>query len=170
MADTLTEFDPAKAGFRMADTPITRKARTPSAKPGPKPKYADAVWFSYQRGHALEAVVSPRSVAETIRKLKAAARYLERTHDDVEVRVQISVEPELADGPAGDDGKPVQVPTGKSVVKFLGHEPWALGRRVAKLAGENGHAEPDPEPERPRRTVAAHRPARRTARSRRRNT
>jgi hypothetical protein len=162
MADTLTTFDPQAAGLRVAATPITRKPRTPSAKPGPKPKYADAVWFSFTKGHALEAVVAPRSVQETIRKLKAAARYLERTHstDDskVEVRVQISVEPELG----GEDGR---TPTGKSVVKFLGHEPWALGRRVAKLATENGHAaepaaEPGPAPERPRRTVAARRPVR----------
>jgi len=168
MADTLTTFDPAKAGFRVAETPITRKPRTPSAKPGPKPKYADEVWFSYENGHALEAVVSPRSAADTVRRLKAAARYLER-NKGVEVRVQISVEPEMADGPADGDGKPTKVPTGKSVVKFLGHEPWALGRRVAKLASENGHgSQPDPgpapEPARTRRTVAVRRPDRRARR------
>jgi hypothetical protein len=170
MADTLTEFDPTKAGFRMASGPITRKPRQPSARPGPKPQYADAVWFTFQREHPLEAVVGPRSVEGTIRKLKQAARYLERNHPGTEVRVQISVEAEMADGEPGADGEPTKVPTGKSVVKFLGHPPWNLGRRVAKLASENGHAdaEPEPEVERPRRTVAAVRPAPRRARGTRR--
>lgn len=158
MASTVTDFDPTSAGLRVADSPITRKPRRPSSKPGPKPQYADAVWFSFQKGHPLEATVSPRSVEDTIRRLKAAARYLERVNDGVEVRVQISVEPEMADGQ----------PTKKSVVKFLGHEPWVLGRRVAKVAAGNGAQaadarEPAPPPRAaspPRRTVAVRRSAR----------
>lgn len=153
----------------MSAEPIRRRARRPSSKAAPKPQYADAVWFSFTNGHPLEITVPTRSVEETIRKLKAAARYLERIRSadepKVEVRVQIGVEPELETKEV--DGKKVQVPTKRSVVKFLGHEPWVLGRRVAKLAAENGHDQPEPEPvrelatTRPRRTVAATRPARR---------
>jgi hypothetical protein len=83
------------------------------------------VWFSFKNGHPLEVTVPVRAVADTIRKLKTAARFLERT-EQAEVRVQISVE-EVADEP----GK-----ARHSVVKFLGHEPWLLGRRVSKVEAD----------------------------------
>lgn len=145
MASTET-FDPALAGFRVASTPITRKPRTPSSKPVPRPQYADAVWYSFTHDHPLEVEVPVRAAEDTIRKLKQAARYLERTESTaskkVEVRVQISVEPLL------EDGQPVK--PAKSVVKFLGHRPWELGRRVSKLAAEQAAAEPAPEVPAPR--------------------
>src|SRR6185312_13998777 len=117
MASTQT-FDPAKAGFRVAETPITRKPRRPSTRAVKRPQYADAVWFSFQNSHALEATVPVRAVADTIRKLKTAARFLERT-EGTEVRVQISVEE--AKEQQVVDGEPVMVPVKppKSVVKFL---------------------------------------------------
>lgn len=127
---TLTDFNPAAHGLRVADTPITRKPRRPSSKRTPRPQYANAVWWSFQNGDPLEAVVPTRSVEDTVRKLKAAARYLERTESKpgkpAEVRVQISVEPA-----PDEDGKPK-----RSVVKFLGHKPFLLGRRVAKVASD----------------------------------
>jgi hypothetical protein len=133
MANTITEFNPAQAGFRVAEGPIKRKPRRASAKPQPKPQYADAVWYSFQHQHPLEVTVPVRAVEDTVRKLKRAARYLERTHSSkdkpVEVRVQIGVEPLLDD--SEQPVKPAQ-----SVVKFLGHEPWLLGRRIAKVEGE----------------------------------
>lgn len=130
MADTLAQFDPAAAGFRVATAPITRKPRTPSAKQQPRPQYADAVLYSFEQSHPLEVEVPVRSVEDTVRKLKAAARYLER-HDarKREFRVQVSVEPVL-----GGDGQPAK--PARSVVKFLGHPPWVLGRRVAKVEAE----------------------------------
>lgn len=144
MASTQT-FDPARAGLRIAETPIARKPRRPSTRKIPRPRYANAVWYSFQQGHALEATVPVRAVDDTIRQLKTAARYLDRT-EKPEVRVQISVEPEL-----DADGKP----TKRSVVKFLGHEPFLLGRRVSKVAAEDTGkpAEPQAGP-RHRRTVA----------------
>ena len=91
---TLKEFNPEAHGLRVAGTPITRKPRTPSAKSAPKPKYADAVWFSFTEGKPLEVSVPVARVEDTIRQLKQAARYLDRTHGPkTEVRVQISVEP-----------------------------------------------------------------------------
>lgn len=154
MANTQT-FNPEAAGFRVASEPIKRKPRTPSSRKQPRPQYADAVWYSFQHGHPLEVTVPVRAVADTIRKLKAAARYLERT-EGKEVRVQAAAEPLL-----DEDGQPVK--PAQSVVKFLGHEPWVLGRRVAKVAAE-------PEPPAPavsgrhRRTVAGYRePAHRKA-------
>ena len=155
MADTLETFDPVAAGFRVSEGPIARKPRRPSSKPQPKPQYAESVWWSFTNGSPLEVSVPLRSVEDTVRKLKRAARYLERTKSTqakpVEVRVQIGVEP--------DPEKPKN-----STVKFLGHEPWALGRRVAKL-----EAEASPAPEQPvalvpeqapkhRRTTAGTRP------------
>ena len=146
---TLKEFNPAAHGLRVAGTPITRKPRTPSSKSAPKPKYADAVWFSFQQAEPLELEVRLASVEDTIRKLKQAARYLDRTHGPkTEVRVQISVEPVLEpllkDGEIvyGDDGKIVMVPVkpAKSVVKFLGHAPYLLGRRVSMAAATGGPA------------------------------
>jgi hypothetical protein len=126
MANTQT-FDPVASGFRLASAPITRKPRRPSTKPQPKPQYADAVWYSFQHDHPLEAEVPVRAVEDTIRKLKQAARYLERTHSTqakkVEVRVQISVEES-------------SVKPRHSVVKFLGHKPWMLGRRVSKAEAD----------------------------------
>lgn len=148
MADTKT-FDPAAAGFRVA-TPITRKPRRPSTRKVPRPQYADAVWYSFQHNHPLEVTVPVRAAEDTIRKLKAAARFLERT-ENAEVRVQISVEPAL-----DESGEPVKPP--KSVVKFLGHEPWLLGRRVAKEAAEAADTPGVPAPRpaaRHRRTTAA---------------
>ena len=149
---TLKEFNPEAHGLRVAGTPITRKPRTPSAKSAPKPKYADAVWFSFTEGKPLEVSVPVARVEDTIRQLKQAARYLDRTHKPkTEVRVQISVEPEL-----DTDGQPVK--PAKSLVKFLGHEPFLLGRRVSKE-----RLSPAPEPVQPntpahgrrKRTVAA---------------
>jgi hypothetical protein len=116
--------------------------------------------------------VPVRSVEDTVRNLKTAARYLERTHSSpghkVEVRVQISVEPELE--PVLKDGETVHdehgqivmqpVRPAKSLVKFLGHEPWILGRRVSMVQAQAG------EPAEPvqlaghkhrKRTVAGHR-------------
>jgi hypothetical protein len=126
MAQTNT-FDPVAAGFRVASGPIERKPRRPSSKPQPKPQYADSVWWSFLNNKPLEVSVPLRSVEDTVRKLKRAARYLERTKSTaskkVEVRVQIGVEP--------DPDKPKN-----SVVKFLGHEPWALGRRIAKMESD----------------------------------
>lgn len=129
MADTQT-FDPAAAGFRVADGPIKRRARRPSAKRVVRPQYADAVWYSFENSHPLEATVPVRAVEDTIRKLKAAARFLERT-EGAEVRVQIGVEA------SSEDPK-------QSVVKFLGHEPWLLGRRVAKAAADSDVAQVPP--------------------------
>lgn len=126
---TVTGFNPAAAGFRVSEGPIRRKARTPSTKPQPKPRYADAVWYSFDQDHPLEAVVPTRSVEDTVRALKRAARYLERTNG-VEVRVQIGVEPVL-DAETGEPAKPA-----KSTVKFLGHKPWLLGRRISKTVAE----------------------------------
>lgn len=150
MADTQT-FDPAQHGFRVADEPIKRKQRTPSTKPVPKPKYADSVYWSFDNGRPLEAVVPTRSVEDTVRALKRAARYLERTHK-VEVRVQVGVEPVL-----DEDGQPVK--PAKSTVKFLGHAPWLLGRRIGKESAmvEPDVPEPTPAPAAPRhrRTTAA---------------
>jgi hypothetical protein len=156
---TITEFKPEAHGLRVASTPITRKPRRPSTKPAPKPQYADAVWYSFTKSTPeqpvpLEVSVRVASVEDTIRKLKTAARYLERTHSKpgrkVEVRVQISVEPEL-----GTDGQPVK--PAKSLVKFLGHEPFMLGRRVSKerVMGVQEEAALDQVPARHRkRTVA----------------
>lgn len=138
-------FDPAAAGLRVADGPIKRRARRPSSKKVPRPQYADAVWYSFSNGSPLEAVVPVRAVEDTIRKLKAAARFLERT-EGAEVRVQIGVEASKED--------PKQ-----SVVKFLGHEPWLLGRRVAKAAADSDVAQIPPprqgDAPRPRRSTAA---------------
>jgi hypothetical protein len=165
MANTQT-FDPAKAGFRVASGPITRKPRTPSSKPVPRPQYANAVWWSFGHGEPLEVTVVTRAVEDTVRALKRAARYLERTESTqskkVEVRVQISVEPVL-----GEDGQPVK--PAKSVVKFLGHEPFLLGRRISKVeadareagreAGEQAAADViDAGKARHRRTTAGTRP------------
>lgn len=126
MADTQT-YDPVAAGFRVASGPIARKPRTPSSRPQPKPQYADSVWWSFSNDQPLEVSVPVRSVEDTVRKLKRAARYLERTKSTaskkVEVRVQIGVEP--------DPDKPKN-----STVKFLGHGPWALGRRIAKIEAD----------------------------------
>lgn len=158
MAQTLETFDPAKAGFRVAEGPIARKPRRPSTRPAPKPKYADAVWYSFTNEHPLEVTVPVRAVEDTVRQLKRAARYLERTHGK-EVRVQIGVEPvvepKVVDGkPVVDRGEPVMVPVhpAKSLVKFLGHEPWLLGRRIAKEA-----ATPAESPAQPPPSVAKHR-------------
>lgn len=146
MATALETFDPATEGLRVSKDPIRRKQRRPSSKPAPRPNYANAVWYSFQHDHPLEAIVPVRAVEDTVRALKRAARYLERTESKpgskVEVRVQISVEP-LDDEP----GKPR-----RSVVKFLGHKPWMLGRRVSK---EDLSAEPEaPARARHRRTTA----------------
>jgi hypothetical protein len=156
---TLNQFDPVAAGFRVSDGPIARKPRTPSSKPAPKPQYADAVWYSFQNDHPLEVTVSVRSVEDTVRKLKRAARYLERTHGK-EVRVQIGVEPLL-----DEQSQPVK--PAQSVVKFLGHAPWLLGRRIAKVESDareaGAEAAADVIAARPaarhRRTTAATRPA-----------
>ena len=128
---TLKEFIPEAHGLRVT-TPLTRKPRSPSAKQAPKPKYADAVWFSFTEGKPLEVSVPVARVEDTIRQLKQASRYLDRTHKPkTEVRVQISVEPEL-----DTDGQPVK--PAKSLVKFLGHEPFLLGRRIAKERLDSG--------------------------------
>lgn len=133
MADTQT-FDPVRAGFRVADGPIARKPRRPSSRPQPKPQYADSVWWSFNNDQPLEVSVPVRAVEDTVRKLKRAARYLERTKSTtgkkVEVRVQIGVET--------DPDKPKN-----SVVKFLGHKPWALGRRVSKMEADAREAGAD---------------------------
>lgn len=133
MAQTQT-FDPARAGFRVASGPITRKPRRPSDKPAPRPQYANAVWWSFTHGEPLEVTVSTRAVEDTVRALKRAARYLERTESTqgkkAEVRVQISVE-QMVDAATGELAKPA-----KSVVKFLGHEPFLLGRRIAKVEAD----------------------------------
>jgi len=146
MSQTLEQFEPASAGFRVADGPIARKPRRPSSKQAPKPEYASAVWYSFEHAHPLEVSVPVRAVEDTVRKLKRAARYLERvqtTRDSkVEVRVQIGVEPDP------DPAKPKH-----SLVKFLGHEPWLLGRRIAKEAA--APAAPAPAGARHRRTTAA---------------
>jgi hypothetical protein len=127
MASTTEAFDPVKAGFRVATGPIERKPRRPSNRPQPKPQYADSVWWSFNNDQPLEVSVPVRSVEDTVRKLKRAARYLERTKSTasrkIEVRVQIGVEPDP------DKAK-------NSVVKFLGHKPWALGRRIAKIEAD----------------------------------
>lgn len=149
MSQTLEQFDPVSAGFRVSEGPIQRKARRASTRAVPKPQYADAVWYSFEHEHPLEVSVPVRAVEDTVRKLKRAARYLERTQSTkgskVEVRVQIGVEP--------DPANPKH-----SLVKFLGHEPWLLGRRVAKAAAEAGDEArevPAPRQARHRRTTAA---------------
>lgn len=158
MADTQT-FDPVAAGFRVADEPIKRRPRTPSSRAVPKPKYADAVWYSFQNSHPLEVTVPVKMAEDTVRQLKRAARYLERTHPGNEVRVQISIEPML-----GENNEPVKPP--KSVVKFLGHAPWLLGRRIAKEAAEQAQEAAKPAAkggQHRRRTVAATRATARKA-------
>lgn len=129
-----TEFNPAAHGLRVADEPIRRKPRSPNSRATPKPQYADAVWYSFQHGTPLEISVRVPAAADTVRKLKRAARYLERVHSaqgkKVEVRVQISVEADP------DPGKP-----NHSLVKFLGHEPWLLGRRISMEKGHLGATE-----------------------------
>lgn len=135
---TATNYDPVKAGFRVAD-PIKRKPRSAPSKPQPKPRYADSVWWSFSEGQPLEVTVPTRSVDDTVRLLKRSARYLER-HRKVEVRVQISVEPVL-DPETNEPVKPA-----KSVVKFLGHKPWLLGRRIAKEASEAPEVPQPPAP------------------------
>lgn len=142
---TITEFNPAEAGLRVAQTPIQRRKRRPSAKAKDKPPFADAVWFSFENGKPLETEVPTRAVEDTVRALKRAARFLDRSKD-FEVRVQIGVEAVM-----GDDGQPVK--PARSTVKFLGHEPFRLGRRVAKENAE-ALASARPVPAR-RRTVAA---------------
>jgi hypothetical protein len=82
------------------------------------------VWYSFNQGQPLEVSVPVRAAEDTVRQLKRAARYLERTHGK-EVRVQIAVEP---------DTSPEK--KNHSLVKFLGHEPWLLGRRIAKEAAQ----------------------------------
>lgn len=129
MAQTLEQFDPVAAGFRVSTGPIQRKKRRASTRPQPKPKYADAVWYSFEHDHPLEVSVPVRSVEDTVRQLKRAARYLERTKSTqakpVEVRVQISVEPD-----------PDPTKKNHSLVKFLGHKPWLLGRRISKVEAD----------------------------------
>ncbi len=149
---TQTDFNPAAHGLRVAE-PIRRKPRSPNSRATAKPKYADAVWFSFQHGEPLEVSVRPTAALDTVRQLKQAARYLERINSTggkkTEVRVQTSIEPEMEpvigeDGQVvlDDHGKPVLQPAvpARSLVKFLGHEPFLLGRRVsmekAKLAEE----------------------------------
>lgn len=148
---TLTGFDPEAAGFRVA-TPIRRRKRRASTKPAPKPQYADAVLYSFQNGTPLEVSVRTSAVEDTVRRLKRAARYQERT-TGFEVRVQISVEAYTDEDIAAD-----QKLKNKSRVKFLGHEPWLLGRRISKARAEElGATEPEapaPAPARHRRTVA----------------
>lgn len=172
---TITEFDPAKAGFRVADGPIERKPRTPSSRPQPEPKYAKAVWFSFSEStedepRPLEMEVPTRATADVVRQLKQAARYLQRTKG-VEVRVQIGVEPVMVQAKENGElvfekGKAVMVPAkpAKSTVKFLGHPPWALGRRIAKLAAEAEPEQPAPATRpRHRRTAAVTRGGHRKA-------
>lgn len=151
MSQTLEQFDPVSAGFRVSEGPIQRKARRASTRAVPKPQYADAVWYSFEHEHPLEVSVPVRAVEDTVRKLKRAARYLERTQSTkgskVEVRVQIGVEP--------DPANPKH-----SLVKFLGHEPWLLGRRIAKEAATPAEPTDIPaQPARHRRTTASTRSA-----------
>lgn len=148
---TLTEAS-LGSGIRVAATPIRRKKRRSSSRATPKPQYADAVWYSFQNGAPLEVPVRPTAVADTVRKLKRAARYLERTHGD-EVRVQISVE-EFTPEELAIDPKLAN----KSKVKFLGHAPFMLGRRISQARAADLGAEPEapvPAAPRHRRTVAA---------------
>ena len=143
----LTEFNPEAHGMRVAGE-IRRKPRSPSARKAPKPPFADAVWWSFEQGKPLEVTVKTSGAADTVRALKRAARYDEREHKGTEVRVQISVDAAL-----DNDGQPRK---GWSVVKFLGHEPFILGRRVTmeRLKAD----QPEPAPPAPaghrRRTVA----------------
>src|SRR5690242_11620206 len=108
MSHTLETFDPAKAGFRVSDEPIGRKPRRATNTAQPRPQYADAVEFSFLQGRPLEVTVPLRSVADTMRALKRAARYLDRNRGTgPEVRVQISVEPLMVQKPVvDDDGNP----------------------------------------------------------------
>ena len=138
MQNTLEEFVPTAHGVRVADTPITRKQRTPSSRKTPRPKYANAVWWSFQAGKPLEVEVRVKDAADTVRALKQAARYLDRTRKDDEVRVQISVEPAME-----AEGDTLVPKKGYSLVKFLGHEPFLLGRRIAKEALDKADAEPE---------------------------
>lgn len=148
------EFNPADAGFRVpSDTAMHRKQRTPSAREAPKPKYADAVQYSFEHDHPLEVEVPVRSVEDAIRELKRAARYLDR-NTDKEVRVQVTVEPVMVE----QDGNMVPAKPARSVLKFLGHKPYPLGRRIAKLAAVEDEPGQDEQPEVPaprKRTVAA---------------
>ncbi len=151
---TLTEAN-LGSGIRVAATPIRRRKRRPSSRATPKPQYADAVLYSFQHQTFLEVSVRTTAVEDTVRRLKRAARYQERQTGN-EVRVQISVE---AYTPEQIEADPKL--KNKSLVKFLGHAPWELGRRVAKARAE---AEPEPatevkpaEPGRHRRTVAKRR-------------
>lgn len=152
---TLTGFDPVAAGFRVAE-PIKRRKRRPSSRTAPKPQYADAVLYSFKNGQPLEVSVRTSAVEDTVRRLKRAARYQERTTGE-EVRVQISVEA-YTDAELAEDPKL----RNKSRVKFLGHSPYMLGRRISKARAEElGATEPEapaPAPARHRRTVAARRP------------
>ncbi len=150
---TLTGFNPEAAGFRVA-TPIKRRKRRASSRATPKPQYADAVLYSFRNSTPLEVSVRTSAVEDTIRRLKRAARYQERTTGE-EVRVQISVE-EFTPEELEADAKL----RNKSRVKFLGHAPYMLGRRISKAKAEELGAEPEaPAPVVPvakhRRTVAA---------------
>ena len=147
MPKTLEDYVPTAHGVRVAGTPITRKQRSPSSRQVPRPKYANAVWWSFQNDKPLEVEVRVKDAADTVRALKTAARYLERNHPGNEVRVQISVESATEVDPSGAtevvNGAvvPKMVPKkGYSLVKFLGHEPFLLGRRIAKVALDNGDA------------------------------
>ena len=145
MSQTLEAFEVFKDGIRRSEGPITRKQRSAPSKPQPRPQYANAVEFSFREGSPLEVTVPTRSVADTVRALKRAARHLDRNRGTgPEVRVQISVEPVMvqqkSDGvPVVDaNGEPVMVEARprRSVVKFLGHQPYMLGRRISKAQAE----------------------------------
>lgn len=139
MPKTLEDYVPTAHGVRVAETPITRKQRTPSSRQVPRPKYANAVWWSFQAGKPLEVEVRVKDAADTVRALKTAARYLERNHPGNEVRVQISVEPAME-----AEGDTLVPKKGYSLVKFLGHEPFLLGRRIAKVALDTAAADEVP--------------------------
>lgn len=121
-----TTFQPE---IRPAARPIERKRRV-QTRPAPKPQFADAVWKSFETGTEQDMLHVPADKYDDIvRSLKRAARYLDRTRD-VEVRVQVGKpEPETnhPDYPELDH-------PGHVVVKFLGHRPRLLGRRIAKEA------------------------------------
>lgn len=132
MEDQLT-FEPE---IQPADPPVTRR-KPPAVRKDPKPQYADAVWHSFTTGEWLSVSHQPADpadgYAEVKRKLNKAARWCER-HHDAEVRVEVPPAGVLRETEPGHEDH--------VIIRFRGHPPKMLGRRLTRARQESGQDEP----------------------------